>query len=194
MNLHVLIWAPNYAPVDISALFLSYSAGWSHCLLLDLLWQFQKWTPFEVQHRHSPKKRQWTWSDIPLRQKMPRHIASNIADNIYWSMVTNYSISYEGRNIIPEVLWKYMLPVTIHSPQGFSVMVIYNTGWPSSNRLLMAHWLYNKMKWRVMMPPWCECVKIKWLKMKFASRNLSYGATRQKVDTWRNSLRAIFQK
>lgn len=112
MNLHVLIWAPNYVPVDISALFLSYSAGWSHCLLLDLLWQFQKWTPFEVQHRHSPKKRQWTWSDIPLRQKMPRHIASNIADNIYCSMITNYSISYEGRNIIPEVLWKYMLPST----------------------------------------------------------------------------------
>ena len=57
INLHVLICALNYAPVDISALFLSYSAGWSHCLLLDLLWQFQKWTPFGVQHRHSPKKK-----------------------------------------------------------------------------------------------------------------------------------------
>ena len=106
INLHVLTWALNYAPVDISALILSYSAGWSHCLLLDLLWQFQKWTPFEVQHRRSPKNRQWTWSDIRLRQKMPRHIASNIADNIYWSVVTKCSISYDGRNTIPEVLWK----------------------------------------------------------------------------------------
>lgn len=29
--------------------------------------------------------------------------------------------------------------VTIHSPQSFSVMAIYSTGWWTSNRLLMAH-------------------------------------------------------
>ena len=164
INLHVLIWALNHAPVDISALILSYSAEWSHCLLLDLLWQFQKWTPFEVQHRHSPKKRQWTWGDIPLRHNMPQYCGQHL-------LIQGYKLQYFVRRAKHNSRGFVKIYVTIHSPQGFSVMVIYNTGWRTFAGLLMAHWLYKKMKWRVMMPPWCECVKFKWLKMKFASRN-----------------------
>ena len=153
INLHVLICALNYAPVDISALFLSYSAGWSHCLLLDLLWQFQKWTPFGVQHRHSPKKKAMGVKRHSVKARIYRATLIAILLATFfgqWLQTAAFrdicrlggNQAYDGWNIFSG-LWVY-INVTIHSPQGFSV-IIYNTGWRTFASLLTAHWVYQYM-------------------------------------------------